>query len=345
MKSIHIFRAGKHTAMSGTELAFSEQDLQATAQAYDPALHEAPLVVGHPRVDAPAYGHVQALSVQAEDLLAQADQVEPEFAELVKAGRFKKVSASFYTPDSKDNPKPGVYYLRHVGFLGAMPPAIKGLKPIEFGEADEGTVTIEFAEGEDAALWAQFKRWLKGHMSSDESAFAEPPNPKQEEDPVTDKKTDEDLKAREADLEKREAEFAEREQRIADAERKATRQEVVDFVESLAAPADGKAKILPRDKEPLIAYLAGEDEISFAEGDETKKARPNEWLRSFLANLPPAIDYAERSQSDGKSVPDLANDAKAIASAAEDFMEAEAKKGRTITIAQAVAHVTREAQA
>ena len=41
-------------------------------------------------------------------------QVDPAFAEAVAAGRYKKVSASFYQPNSPHNPVPGVYYLRHV---------------------------------------------------------------------------------------------------------------------------------------------------------------------------------------------------------------------------------------
>jgi len=46
--SLDIFRSGRHTASSGASLAFTEADLAATAAAYDPALHEAPIVVGHP---------------------------------------------------------------------------------------------------------------------------------------------------------------------------------------------------------------------------------------------------------------------------------------------------------
>ena len=54
MKPLHIFKPGKHVAMSGANLNFSEADLAATVLAYDPALHEAPLVIGHPKHDAPA---------------------------------------------------------------------------------------------------------------------------------------------------------------------------------------------------------------------------------------------------------------------------------------------------
>ncbi|STD22410.1 Uncharacterised protein [Enterobacter asburiae] len=77
---------------------------------------------------------MKSLSLNGGDLLAEPDQLDPQFAELVGNGRFKKVSASFYLPDSPNNPKPGTLYLRHVGFLGAQPPSIKGLKQVSFGE-------------------------------------------------------------------------------------------------------------------------------------------------------------------------------------------------------------------
>ena len=143
---ITIFRAGRHTAMSGVSLDFSASDLEATVSGYDAALHEAPLVIGHPRDNAPAYGWVGSLKVAGRELLATPRQVNPEFAEAVNAGSFKKVSASFYLPDSAHNPLPGVYYLRHVGFLGAQPPAVKGLGDARFADGEDGVVTIEFGE-------------------------------------------------------------------------------------------------------------------------------------------------------------------------------------------------------
>lgn len=75
---------------------------------------------------------MRSLAAGDDGLNAEPHQVDPEFAEMVNAGRFKKISASFYTPDAPNNPVPGVYYLRHVGFLGAQPPAVKGLKQAEF---------------------------------------------------------------------------------------------------------------------------------------------------------------------------------------------------------------------
>lgn len=123
--------------MAGQTLDFTEADLAATVAAYDPALSEAPIVVGHPRHDAPAYGWVRGLRLNtASGIEADLHQVDSAFAEMVAAGRFKYVSVSFYAPDAPNNPVPGVYYLRHVGFLGAQPPAVKGLRTPEFADGE-----------------------------------------------------------------------------------------------------------------------------------------------------------------------------------------------------------------
>jgi hypothetical protein len=149
-KTIEIFRAGRHTSSDGTEISFSTGDLAASARAYDPAIHEAPIVVGHPQTDDPAYGWVKRLALSGESLFAEAAEVDPEFADLVRAGRFRKISASFYTPQSPQNPVPGVYYLRHVGFLGAQPPAVKGLKPVAFAGGEQGIIVLDLQPITDA---------------------------------------------------------------------------------------------------------------------------------------------------------------------------------------------------
>jgi len=158
LKPIEIFKSGTHNADNGKSFTFSDADLKASAAAYDPKLHEAPLVVGHPSHDDPAYGWVSGLSSDGGSIIATPDQVNPEFSEMVEAGSFKNVSASFYAPNAKANPAPGTYYLRHVGFLGAKAPSIKGLKSIEFAEfadGDDDIITIQFAEVSDFTLsWA-----------------------------------------------------------------------------------------------------------------------------------------------------------------------------------------------
>ena len=142
MGPIGILKPGRYTSADGTAVEFTAEDLQKAADAYDPSVHEAPIVVGHPADDAPAWGWVAAARYDRGVLWALPWQVDPAFSELVRAGRYKKVSASLYRPDAPTNPKPGVWYLRHVGFLGAAPPAVKGLPAVQLA-GDQGVVVLQ----------------------------------------------------------------------------------------------------------------------------------------------------------------------------------------------------------
>ena len=107
-QGIEIFKPGRHVDMAGQAHEFSEADLRRMVQAYRPDQREAPLCVGHPEHDAPAYGYVKALAVNAAGHLAMdTHQVAPAFAELVQQGRYKKRSAAFYPPGHPANPAPG----------------------------------------------------------------------------------------------------------------------------------------------------------------------------------------------------------------------------------------------
>ncbi|MBS4016762.1 MAG: hypothetical protein KGZ68_00875 [Dechloromonas sp.] len=128
---VEIFRAGRHVTDNGQSLFFSFEDIQDIAQNYSPELREAPLVLGHPQTDGPAQGWVKGLQATEDGrLLMAVKQVAHGFAQMLKEGRFKKRSASFYSPSHPNNPKPGKWYLRHVGWLGAQQPAIAGLQDV-----------------------------------------------------------------------------------------------------------------------------------------------------------------------------------------------------------------------
>jgi transcriptional regulator with XRE-family HTH domain len=151
MDRIPFFRAGTHTTTSGHDLSFSEAEVERVAEVYDPDAHEAPIVVGHPSDDDPAYGWAEDVEAQDELLAATPRKVEPQFEEMVKAGRFEKVSAKFYPPGHDHHPlgeDSDAYYLRHIGFLGAQPPAIKGLPSLEFEELGGDLVTVEVSFSE-----------------------------------------------------------------------------------------------------------------------------------------------------------------------------------------------------
>lgn len=172
MKPFQIFKPGKHVSANGQALEFSDADLKASIEAYDPKIHEAPITVGHPKDNLPAYGWIAGLATgSAGSMDAVPSQVEPTFEEMVASGRFKKRSASFYMPDSPNNPVPGVYYLRHVAFLGAQPPAVKGLKDVAFSE--DGAITVDFddsanhSDGYSTSLIAGVVRRIREWLIAD----------------------------------------------------------------------------------------------------------------------------------------------------------------------------------
>ena len=68
---IRIFRAGTFTSVEGTVVSFTAEDLAAIASSYDPAVDPAPLVIGHPKMDDPAFGWAGALSVEGDVLVAR----------------------------------------------------------------------------------------------------------------------------------------------------------------------------------------------------------------------------------------------------------------------------------
>ncbi len=374
-KPLQIFRAGRHVASDGTAIEFTAADLEATARAYDPAKHEAPIVVGHPKTDSPAYGWVKSLAA-GDGLQAEPHQVDAAFSEMVAAGRFKKISAAFYAKDAPQNPVPGVYYLRHVGFLGAQPPAVKGLRAPQFA-ADEAGV-IEFADWADmqnANLWRTFRDWFIGKFGLDEankavpdflvqtledsarapeSEMASTAAPAYAEQSTTQgaTMTPEQIAAREAELraqaeaqtraqaelDARAAQFAERESRIAADEAKRARSEIAEFVGGLVKAG----KVLPLHQEGLVAFMAAvrpDQVVEFGEGDGKVSKPGAAWLRDYLQAQPKLVDFRERAGGEGAEQLDT-GDANAIAKAALEFQEAEKKAGREISIVQAVQYVT-----
>lgn len=135
MKPFRIFRPGRHVASCGTAVEFTEEDLKRAVAAYSPAVYAAPLVIGHPKMEDRAYGWAEALTYEDGHVVAHPDKVNPEFGELVAQGAYRNRSASWYMPDHPNNPKPGVLYPKHIGFLGAVPPSLKGLGDVQFSEA------------------------------------------------------------------------------------------------------------------------------------------------------------------------------------------------------------------
>jgi hypothetical protein len=349
---IEIFRAGRHVSAAGEEIVFTDGQVAAIAEAYDAGRYEAPLVIGHPATDAPAYGWVASLDTAGGTLRAVPRQVDPEFAEKVRAGRYKRVSAAFYRPDHPNNPRPGSFYLKHVGFLGAAAPAVKGLRPVEFVSDSDGVV--EFAAplqgapaGLVARLFGNFREFLIAQFGTEradagmpawdiealrqiaaedaaKAAAAEPPLSYQEQKPMPDAPAP------------GEAAFAEREAAIADRERRLAEREAAARRAADAAVVDGLVtggRLLPAQRAATLSFMAALDAtevVEFAEGDS---ATPHARFRDLLAASPRIVEFSEIA---GGDAPEATDDPRELARKATEFAERERAAGRDINIAQAV---------
>lgn len=377
MKKFEIFKPGRHTASSGATLDFSEDQLKAAVDAYDPALHEAPIVVGHPRDNGPAYGWIKSLSFADGAIVAEPQQLDAEFAEMVSAGRFKKRSASWYLPDSPNNPKPGTLYLRHVGFLGAQPPAVKGLKEVAFSDAEEGVVefsqTGRWAFSSIADVMRNLREWLiadrgmeaadrviptyaidsvttaANEVDSDIQPSAMPAFSEGEQMTIEELKAQVQALTTERDALKSQvdesANFAERESALAAREAKVAEAEAAAARATIEARVEGIVKdgrMLPAQKKAAIDFAmglaAGEATIDFGEGDKAEKLTQREAYLRQLEAAPKAVDYTERAPA-GDAPPEGAKNPTEVAEKARDLVRKAKAEGKALSFTEAVSQV------
>ena len=150
---VEAFKVGKVTDMAGKEHDFSEADLEDLNEGIHEQLkagYQPPLVKGHPKVDDPRVGSIVDSKVEDNVLKVKLDDVSNDFAEEVKKGGFKYLSASIYS-----NLKKG---LRHLGALGAHAPAMKGMAPLCFGEGCFAEVDKGVTE-QDVCMFAESFAW------------------------------------------------------------------------------------------------------------------------------------------------------------------------------------------
>ncbi len=156
---IEICRAGDYSKAG--KGVITPDDLHRVVRNYDPSYHEAPVTIGHPVDDKPAYAWIDGLMVDGRNLLARETQVDPKFNEARHAGKFKKRSAAFYCDD-----RGNITGLRHVAWLGAQPPEIKGLSEVAFDDHGSKFITVDFGEDKTVAgeksVTEQVKEAMRG---------------------------------------------------------------------------------------------------------------------------------------------------------------------------------------
>lgn len=303
---IEILREGTFVAMGGKAFSFTKADLASIATGYSREIFDAPVVIGHPEVDAPAYAWVKSVAVKDNKLVAEVCDVEPQFAQIVNEGRYRKISPSFFTPAAPNNPKPGAYYLRHVGFLGAAAPAVNGLKPVSFAADADGIATVEFSSSYAINLIVFLFRNLRDQLIAEKGIEAAdkvlPPyeiaalaraleevgplfsQPQEPVMPTTEndrQKLDQELK----DLEAGKKKLAEEQAAFAAKETERNKADATRFIED-QVNAGRLPKGLQAQAAEFMASLDSAGVIEFSEGNGKVKRSQVDQFRTLVSALP-----------------------------------------------------------
>lgn len=279
---LEIFKSGSHKDTSGTSSNWDAESLDKIVNIYNRRISEdksyqAPVVKGHPQTNDPAFGWVERLARRGNKIVALLKNLDENFIDEVRTGRFKKVSIALY-PD---------LLLRHVGFLGAAAPAVKGLNTAQFADqvAEQEIVSdiIEFAEE---------------ICNNDENLSNDTSNSNPE--PTSEGTFSfNDLVARIKELE---AENQKQSERITNSEKEARLSEFREFTESLINHSDG-AIIIPSQAETLIDILemAFQSDVRDRQGASFSENESNvEKIKHFVSSLQPVLTLTEFAMK-GKS--------------------------------------------
>lgn len=142
MKWCEIFTTGVHTDSKGRKKNWTRTDLEKIKENFEKVNPDVPICCGHPQSNSPAYGWWDSLKIvddavkNISRLFVSYKDVQPEFEEAVKKGLFKTRSLSL-TEDLVP---------RHIAFLGAQAPAIKGMEQFCFEAETENDIIIDFSE-------------------------------------------------------------------------------------------------------------------------------------------------------------------------------------------------------
>ena len=377
---VEVFKAGNHVTSAGVACTFTHADLDKMVTNH--ALGAAPAVLGHPKHDAPAYAWVGEYKRDGDSLFAKFKDINPAFEQGVKTGAYRNRSVSVY----KD-PACG-YRVRHVGWLGAAPPAIDGLAcNFAAPEAD----CLEFSAPGYSLVWgleeaARMFRTLRDQMiAKDGLEAADATLPQWRIDAMLEaattaraefkesdegkplpamftQPTGEPMNFTQADLDKAAQEATTKAEATAAAALAATQAEFTKAQADLATLTSerraeriaaqikdlrAKGVITPADEAGLAEFMAAQEDtgadftFTKAEGGEGKTTRA-EWFANFMAGRKPVVKLGGTGAADAAGPIDAANPY-ALAEAAQTFMKAQADKGITVSLPEAVMQAAKQA--
>jgi hypothetical protein len=329
-----IFKAGKHTDSKG-------RPFEATVETLDKIIEmnrgrEVPIAIGHPETDSPAWGWVNEFKRVGDVLYAKVKELVPEFETWLAEKRYKERSVALNADMT----------MRHVGFLGAMPPAVDGLPGLTLAAGGDGMMTFAISsESDDLQIDKKEEHAMKklfALLGLTETAT--------EDDAIAAVKT---IRASTDAIVANKGVLG-----VLELKPEATEGEVVGLI-TLMKKSHTDIVELRRDNARLEKEIAdgnAEDAVNFARVKGKLRKEQESWAMEYakrdlagfqeFVNKAPVVDE-DMAQKDGQtfSIPgsDVSMDAvQDISRKALAFQAEQAKSGIVLTISEAVGAVTKK---
>lgn len=138
---MEVFRGGTQTDSQGNKSEWTEEKLNKIVASFNEVGEKVPAIVnkdGHSHSNGPAFGWFSGFKRVNDSIWATLGDINENFSEMLRTKAFKNRSIAL---------RPNDLSPLHVAFLGAMPPAIKGLADYNFKEGEEFS-QFEFDIGE-----------------------------------------------------------------------------------------------------------------------------------------------------------------------------------------------------
>ena len=305
-----IFKAGTWTDANGNTRKFTEKDIDDIISQFSNEKSETiqgrkvPLTPGHPKDDDPALGWVSRIWRDGKSLFAEFVDIIPEAVKAIKAKSFREVSIAL-TGNT----------LRHVGLLGAVPPAVPGMGGFKFADGD--FMEYSFSEDDrdfmDKIIEKLQKTFNLKKSGDDMPTLEEKLNEENVElkNKVGDLETElseaqdkikvleEEKKAVTAEKEKAETELKASNEKIESFEAEKKELVYTNWLDKMVA----EKKLLPAKKEEtllMLKSLEGQAEQEFKQGDETVKKTPQSLYMENIEKGPEALDTKNLQDGQGR---------------------------------------------
>ena len=300
-----IFRVGTHTDSNGRKKDWTNEDLETIKTNFLTKNPDVPICCGHPKSNSPAYGWTDKMKVESGKLFATFKNVQESFKEAYDQGLFKTRSLSL-TSD---------LIPRHIAFLGAQSPAIKGMEKFCFEECGDD-ICIEF-QSNTISLY------------SDPSGAGSSPVLKEGE------QMSEEINVK---LAEKDAKIAELEAKIAKNEKEQRNKEFEDFCDK----AISNGNILPAQKQHIINILESLDNTNKFEFDDGSEKNASEIFKDFIGNLK-QFNFEEVATTNNLQTPKEIDfsDAENVAENIIEIQNEYLKKGKTLSAVEALEVIKR----